>query len=320
MQFIDCCISPPHRRRMLTKTLMVMKLTAIFILDVCLQDSATGFSQGVTLSFRNASLERVFKEVKKQTGYSFVYTRELLDEANGVTIKTENLPVQETLERCFQGMPLTFVIRDKFIIIKSRVMPPELLRLVDTTRPGVSDNRIRLQGRVMDGIDPLGGATITIRKQGHSSASGTTDVNGWFRIMNLAEGNYFLELSFIGYERMIRELIITDKQQTIFLDMKKSTGTLDAIQTTAYSKTTLRFNTGDVTTIRSEEIARNPVPNVLEALQGRVPGMFITQATGKINGGFQVQIRSLNTLSAGSSTLPTQSTPGGQPLYFVDGV
>ena len=35
---------------------------------------------------------------------------------------------------------------------------------------------------------------------------------------------------------------------------------------------------------------------------------------------FQVQIRSLNTLSAGSSTLPTQPVPGGQPLYIVDGV
>src|ERR1700754_190188 len=320
MQFIDCCISPPHRRRMLTKTLMVMKLTAIFILAVCLQVSATGFSQGVTLSFRNASLERVFKEVKKQTGYSFVYTRELLDEANGVTIKTENLPVQETLERCFQGMPLTFVIRDKFIIIKSRVMPPELLRLVDTTRPGVSDNRIRLQGRVMDGVDPLGGATITIRKQGHSSASGSTDVNGWFKLTNLAEGVYTLEVSYIGFEKTFREVTITDKLQTIVLIMKKSTSTLDAIQTTAYSKTTLRFNTGDISTVSSEEIARNPVSNVLQALEGRVAGMQVTQSTGKANGGFQVQIRSLNTLSAGAATPTATFTTGGQPLYIVDGV
>ncbi|HXO77364.1 MAG TPA: TonB-dependent receptor plug domain-containing protein, partial [Puia sp.] len=297
-----------------------MKLTAIFILAVCLQVSATGFSQGVTLSFRNASLERVFKEVKKQTGYSFVYTRELLDEANGVTIKTENLPVQETLERCFQGMPLTFVIRDKFIIIKSRVMPPELLRLVDTTRPGVSDNRIRLQGRVVDGVDPLGGATITIRKQGHSSASGSTDVNGWFKLTNLAEGIYTLEVSYIGFEKTFREVTITDKLQTIVLIMKKSTSTLDAIQTTAYSKTTLRFNTGDISTVSSEEIARNPVSNVLQALEGRVAGMQVTQSTGKANGGFQVQIRSLNTLSAGAATPTATFTTGGQPLYIVDGV
>ena len=320
MQFIDCCISPPRRWRMLTKTLMVMKLTAIFILAVCLQVSATGFSQGVTLSFRNASLEKVFKEVKKQTGYSFVYTRELLEETDGVTIKTENLPVQEVLERCFQGKPLTFVIRDKFIIIKSRMLPPELLKLVDTARPGANESRVKLQGRVVDGVDPLGGATITIRKQGHSSVSGTTDVNGWFKLMSLAEGLYTLEVSFIGFEKTFREVTITDKLQTIVLIMKKSTSSLDAIQTTAYSKTTMRFNTGDVTTVTSEEIARNPVPNVLQALQGRVPGMFVSEGTGKTNGAFQVQIRSLNTLSGGAASSPILLAQGGQPLYIVDGV
>jgi TonB-linked SusC/RagA family outer membrane protein len=305
---------------MLTKTLMVMKLTAIFLLAVCLQVSATGFSQGVTLSFRNASLERVFKEVKKQTGYSFVYTRELLEQTDGVTIKTENLPVQEALERCFQGMPLTFVIRDKFIVIKPRAVVPELLKVVDTARPGASDSKVKLQGRVVDGVDPLGGATVTIRKVGHSSASGTTDVNGWFRLTSLAEGVYTLEVSYIGFEKTFREVTITDKPQTIVLVMKKSTSTLDAIQTTAYSKTTLRFNTGDISTVTSEEIARNPVSNVLQALEGRVAGMQVTQSTGKVNGGFAVQIRSLNTLSAGAATPTLTFTTGGQPLYIIDGV
>ena len=302
------------------KTMMVMKLIAMVNLAVYLQFSATGFSQNVTLSFRNASLERIFKEVKKQTGYNFIYTRELLEEAGAVTIKVKDLPVQEALTRCFQDLPLTFVIQDNFIIIKPRAIAPEPPKPADIAQPGAGDSKGRLQGRVMDGADPLVGATITIRKEGHSPTSRFTNVDGWFRVTSLAEGVYTLEVSFIGHEKIIRELTISDKPQTILIPMKKSTSTLDAIQTTAYSKTTLRFNTGDVTTITSEEIARNPVPNVLEALQGRVPGLFVTQLTGKTNSGFEVQVRSLNTLSAGSSTLPTQIMPDGQPLYIVDGV
>ena len=78
MQFIDCCISPPRKRGLLTKTLMVMKLTAILLFVGCMEVSAGTNAQTVTLSLRNSSLERVFKEVKKQTGYGFIYTRELL--------------------------------------------------------------------------------------------------------------------------------------------------------------------------------------------------------------------------------------------------
>src|ERR1700743_1068641 len=115
-----CNLSTLHYLRrdgggMPAKTMMVMKLTAMIHLAVCLQVSATGLSQNVTLSFRNAPLERIFKEVKKQTGYNFIYTRELLEATGTVTIKVKDLPLQLALERCFQDLPVTFVIQANFI-------------------------------------------------------------------------------------------------------------------------------------------------------------------------------------------------------------
>jgi TonB-linked SusC/RagA family outer membrane protein len=298
-----------------------MRLTAILIIAACLQIHTRGSAQTVTLSLRNTSLERVFKEVNKQTGYSFIYTRELLAGAGKVSIDMKEASLQQVLDDLFKEQPFTYSIQDKFIIIKPGPMPLPR-KPTNTERPVENTHKIRVQGRVMDVAgDPLTGATVVARRQGHAALqAAVTNGNGEFGLTRLPNGNYQLEISFIGYERYICAVSDTDKPQNILVDMKKSTSTLDAIQTTAYSKTSLRFNTGDVTTIRSEEIARNPVPNVLEALQGRVPGMFVTQTTGKTNGGFQVQIRSLNTLSAGTSTLPTQPVPGGQPLYIVDGV
>lgn len=52
----------------LTKTLLIMKFTAILLLSAALQVSATGYSQRVTLSEKNAPLEKVFTAIKKQTG------------------------------------------------------------------------------------------------------------------------------------------------------------------------------------------------------------------------------------------------------------
>ncbi len=323
MQFRDHCIPPRQERRLLTKTLMVMKLTAILLFAACLEVSAGTKAQTVTLSLRNSPLERVFKEVKKQTGYGFIYTREQLANTGNVNVDVKNAPLLEVLDYCFSGQPVTYAIEDGYIVVKPRALLPP--KLIDTAAPVNKGAKIKLQGRVVDvsGGESLAGASVTLREPGHAaSVAGTTDVSGGFRIMNVANGTYILEVTFIGYEKLTKEVTLTDKMQILYLAMKRSTNTLDEIQTTAYSKTTVRFNTGDITTISSEEIARNPVDNVLDALQGRVAGMQIETLTGETNGAFKVQVRSLNTLAGGQNPAPQLefSDNIGQPLYIVDGV
>jgi hypothetical protein len=57
----------PERRR-ITKMLLVMKLTAFLVLLFCLQVSANGYAQRVTISEKNVSLVKVFREITRQTG------------------------------------------------------------------------------------------------------------------------------------------------------------------------------------------------------------------------------------------------------------
>ena len=59
-----CCTSL-LRGKALTKTLRMMKLTAIILLSTCLAASANGYSQKVTISERNATLEIIFKKTGK---------------------------------------------------------------------------------------------------------------------------------------------------------------------------------------------------------------------------------------------------------------
>ena len=58
-----------------TQLLRVMKLTAVILLTACLQVAATGNAQKVSLDMQNVSLEKVFKEIKKQTGFYFLYNK-----------------------------------------------------------------------------------------------------------------------------------------------------------------------------------------------------------------------------------------------------
>mgnify|MGYP000993140771 CR=1 FL=1 len=58
------------RSRSIKQLLNAMKLTAIFLLLACLTAGAKGFSQ-ITLSEKNAPLQRIFKAIQKQSGYDF---------------------------------------------------------------------------------------------------------------------------------------------------------------------------------------------------------------------------------------------------------
>jgi TonB-dependent SusC/RagA subfamily outer membrane receptor len=91
--------------------------------------------------------------------------------------------------------------------------------------------------------------------------------------------------------------------------LKPAHSDLNEVQVIGYGSTTKRSNTGAVSSITAQEISRQTVTNPLTALQGHIAGMQITQDNGLPGGGIRVQIRGLNTASAGFV-----------PLYVVDGV
>ncbi len=104
--------------------LLIMKFTAILLFVACLQVSATGYSQ-ITLSERNAPLQKVFKEIQKQSGYDFLYPQTLLEQAGKITIELKNASLQQAVEECLKGRGLTYTILEKTIIIKKQEIPNE---------------------------------------------------------------------------------------------------------------------------------------------------------------------------------------------------
>ena len=68
---VSFCLKTEHTpTKQLTR---IMKLFTFFMLIGCMHLSASGGAQNVNLSLKEVSLEKAFNEVRKQTGYSFVY-------------------------------------------------------------------------------------------------------------------------------------------------------------------------------------------------------------------------------------------------------
>ena len=90
-----------------------MKLTIALLTIACLQTSANGFSQAITLNEKNAPVEKVFKEISRQTGYVFFYVDGLLNNAKKVTVVISNSSLDKTLALCFSQLPFTYSIVEK---------------------------------------------------------------------------------------------------------------------------------------------------------------------------------------------------------------
>ncbi len=131
-----------------------------------------------------------------------------------------------------------------------------------------------------------------------------TDAYGRFSIE--AEQGKTLVISNIGYNA--REIKVND-ENNIIVGLEISTSKLDEVQIIAYGTSSQRYQTGNVASIKSKDIEKSPVNNPLLALQGRVPGLNISQANGLPGGGIKVRIQ-------GENGIWNQNAP----LYIVDGV
>ncbi len=287
-----CIPQPPG----ITKTLRIMKLTAIILLAAFLQVSARGYTQTVTLSEKNAPLERIFNEIKNQTGYTFVYKSDLLQKAKRIDIDVRDAALETVLQICFENQPLTYKIFERIIAVKAKDEISENNNLP----PGEISGRVSTEQG-----EPLENANILIKR----TKKGTiTNANGEFTLKDVRPDDE-ITISFVGYENETIKKIGNRKQLVIYL--KVATNELDKAVVQAYGKTTQRFATGDIGTVTAADIEKQPVMNVLEAMQGKVAGLDISQTSGYASAPFKVELR-------GRASINPLFT--SDPLYIIDGV
>jgi hypothetical protein len=101
-----------------------MKLTSIISLAFCLQVSAIGSAQGLHIRIKNVSLQKLFNEIEKKTGYTFFYDGTTLKETKSVTVVVKDATVEEILHIALAGQSLEYTIADKGIFVKKEQKAP----------------------------------------------------------------------------------------------------------------------------------------------------------------------------------------------------
>jgi TonB-linked SusC/RagA family outer membrane protein len=280
------------------KMFLTMKLTAVFVLITSLSVSANGFSQ-ITLAQKNAPLTTVFKELQKQSGYEFFYSYELLSRQGNVTVYMNNVSLETAIREVLKNKPLTFLVVGKTVVIQSA--PAQIPITAAATLP----LPINVRGRIIDEDNAPVLATITVKG---SAVSVSSNSKGDFQLNDI-DPEATLVISALNIETQEIKL---NKRIFLLIQVKKKVSELDQSVVIAYGTTTKRLNTGNVGTVTSEDLSRQPVFNVLQALEGRVAGMTVSQTTGVAGARTPVQIRGRANFDKDYSS--------DQPLFILDGV
>lgn len=274
-----------------------MKLTAVLLLAITMDVSATGFSQEVTLNLSNTSLEKVFKEIRKQTGYVFFYKTNVLKGIPKLNISVHNADIKETMEACLGRLPLSYSIIDKTIVVS----PKEILEIIT---PQIIVPDIQVTGKVTSETgDPLAGASIKLK---NSTIGTATDATGRFAL-SVPQGGGVLIISFVGFES--KEINVSREANIDVMLMRKD-NKVEEVVVVGYGTVRRSDITGAVSSVSADKIMQvKAISTVAGALQGQAAGVQVIQRSGQPGEGVSIKIRGTNSIAGGNDV-----------LYVVDGL
>ncbi|MBO9728789.1 MAG: TonB-dependent receptor [Chitinophaga sp.] len=273
-----------------------MKLAAFLLFVLAMQVSATGYSQKLTLNMHNVALSKVFREIRKQTGYTFFYNTEMLEQADKVSVAVVQADLEYVLSKCLVNKKLNYSIVDNTIILSARPNAQ-----ADEAPQPVAN--ISVFGKITDANtgEPLIGASIKLKG---TTKGASSDAKGSYTLQ-LPDNGGVLVISFVGYETIERAV---SQAGALDFALKPKAVQTEELVVVGYGTQKRKDVTGAVSSVRVGAISANVSKNISAAIQGRVPGVAIESSNGAPGAGMKITIRGMSTL--GNNT----------PLFIVDGV
>ena len=153
--------------------------------------------------------------------------------------------------------------------------------------------------------DSAGEPLIGVNVIEKGTTNGTvTDVDGKFTL-NVAPGKTLL-ISYIGYKT---QEVAAGRNLNIIL--AEDNAMLDEVVVVGYGSMTRKDVTSSITTVKADKLNVGTYTDPAQLLQGKVPGLSITQSSDPNGGTSSIQLRGASSLRSGAAM---------EPYYVIDGV
>lgn len=303
--------------RALKKYVLAMKLTFILITIGFLHVTAASVSQTVTVTANNFRIDSIFSIVKKQTGFVFFCSKEIINDVGPITIHAHQMEMNQFLQTLFSRLPLKYTTRNKTIIV-SRKLSTALGNEINPEselNEAILATPIRGIVRGRDG-KPLTGATILVKG---TNIGTSTNTAGRFEID--VKLNQTIIISFIGYKRVEKKITTIEPDLMDIILTPEEENIEEVIINTGIIKKDKTSFTGAAAVYSGAELKAVGNRNILESLRTLDPSFIKVEnnlrgSDPNSMGNFEIRGQtSINTEALNDQF----SQDPNQPLFILDG-
>lgn len=267
----------------------IMKIGIFLLFLMIFQLKAEkSYSQNISLSLTNSSIEKALDEIEQKTTYTFLYTDQTLDTSKRINIQVKDMDIRKVLANLFNASEIEYKIVDKQIILsKKQAMP--------SPKDAATPEEKKIKGTIIDqsGL-PIIGANIVVK----GTSTGTiTDVDGNYSFD--IPSNAILKVTFIGY---VPQEISTTGKTVINITLKEDAQNLEEVVVTALGiKRSEKALGYAVQKVSGDQLNIVKSVDAASSLVGKIAGMKVSSSTE-------------------FNEAPTISLRGESPLLVIDGV
>jgi TonB-linked SusC/RagA family outer membrane protein len=246
----------------------------------------------VTINVRNATLEEIVQEVRKQTAVKIVYNQEVLRKnTSKLSFTAKEEPLKAVMKRLLKGSSLIFIMQDEVMVIAPREEGDEDAKINNTIKGIVQDEK----GNPV----PL----VTVNVTG-TAANTISNLEGRFNV--LMEEGKALTFSSVGYEKRTLKPI---PGETMMVVLRTELNEMDEVVVTGYQEVNKRLSASSTVTLKGKDVKENGATNIVAMLQGKVAGLNVVKTSGSPNAIPSMRMRGTSTLVGNAN-----------PIIVVDGI
>ena len=278
----------------------IVRVMAIGMLFLILNTSnilaATESPVVLDLSLNQTTLEQVFRELEKQSGYSIIYKSSEVNLKEVLSVDVSKEPLENVLNKVLRKQGLTYEIKDEHIIIYKAKANKEIHAVIKQQNKKISGVVKDAQGEPMIGVSVL--------EEGTQNGT-VTDFNGNY-VLEVQNGKAALVFSYIGY---VSKKVSIGNLSVVNVALDEDVQRLDDVVVVGYAIGNKRSVSGAVEKVKKEDMNSGVVTEPLDAVKGKVAGVVISNVGGDPTSDMNIRIRGTTSLSGGND-----------PLVIIDGV
>jgi TonB-linked SusC/RagA family outer membrane protein len=284
---------------------LIMQLKIVFLIIVTSVSSvlaSPGYSQStkVSLQLKNSKLEKVMDEIERQSGFYFIFNQKQIDVNRNMDIQVDDALIVDILPLLFNGTNVNYSVFDKNILLSVDPINNNLRITQSSTLP----QQIVITGKVTNNKgESLPGVSVVLKG---TIIGVITDIDGKYNI-EVPDENGILVFSFIGHS--LQEIAISGRTKIDVVLMEESIEVSGITVTALGIKRETKSLTYGTENVGVKQITEARDLNVINSLQGKVPGIAITTSGSGVGAASRVTLRGNRSISGDS-----------QPLYIIDGV